>query len=75
VTNEQIQLLLELFAQVYNADEPDTEDDASLDSWWETVATKLEAIAAICRRQETRDRIREHSQLCSQDHQGHRFRG
>jgi benzoyl-CoA reductase/2-hydroxyglutaryl-CoA dehydratase subunit BcrC/BadD/HgdB len=60
VTNEEVQLLLELFAQVYNADEPTTVDDASLDSWWETVATKLEAIAAICKKRETKDRMREH---------------
>jgi hypothetical protein len=60
VTDEEIQLLLELFAQIYNAGEPTTVDDANLDSWWETVATKLEAIVAICKKQETKDRMREH---------------
>jgi hypothetical protein len=60
VTDEQVQLLLELFAQVYNADEPTTVDDDGLDSWWETVATKLEAIVAICKKQETKDRMQGH---------------
>ena len=60
MTDEQVQLLLELFAQVYNASEPTTFDDAGLDSWWETVATKLEAIAAICKKQETKVRMQEH---------------
>jgi hypothetical protein len=60
VTDEEIQLLLELFAQIYNAGEPTTVDDDNLDSWWETVATKLEAIVAICKKQETKDRMREH---------------
>jgi hypothetical protein len=60
VTDEEVQLLLELFAQIYNAGEPTTVDDANLDSWWETVATKLEAIVAICKKQETKDRMREH---------------
>ena len=60
MTDEQVQLLLELFAQVYNSDEPTTVNDVGLDSWWETVATKLEAIVAICKKQETKDRMREH---------------
>jgi hypothetical protein len=60
VTNEEVQLLLELFAQIYNAVEPTNVDDTNLDSWWETIATKLEAIAAICKKQETKDRMQEH---------------
>jgi hypothetical protein len=32
VTDEEVQLLLELFAQIYNADEPATVNDNSLDS-------------------------------------------
>lgn len=60
MTDERVQLLLELFAQIYNANEPTTVDDAGLDSWWEIVATKLEAIVAICKNQKTKDRIQGH---------------
>jgi hypothetical protein len=60
VTNEEVQLLLELLAQIYNAVEPTNVDDTNLDSWWETIATKLEAIAAICKKQKTKDRMQEH---------------
>jgi hypothetical protein len=60
VTNEEVQLLLELFAQIYNAVEPTDVDDTNLDSWWETIATKLEAISAICKKQATKNRMQEH---------------
>ena len=57
MTQEQISMLLDLFAQIYNATEPTGVTDDELDGWWQTLAAKLDAVNALIAKQENKERL------------------
>jgi len=59
MTNEQISLLLDLFAQIYNATEPIGVSDSALDAWWKTLAARIDAVNSLVEKEENKNRLRE----------------
>jgi len=57
MTQEQISMLLDLFAQIYNATEPEGVSDEEIDGWWQTLAAKLDAVNALIAKQENKERL------------------